>query len=175
MLIVDRHTATRASWPLRTLGACALLALLNVAAGSADSKDHRASTTIVNASVSADQSTLYVGGTGFGAAPTVILDGLVLGGVQVDPSGNFLTAIMPALGPGSYQLVVMAGAQKHQNGDDDGARMASFALAVGAVGPKGDKGDQGIRGQNGDTGAKGEKGDPGGPGPKGDQGSPGNR
>src|SRR4051812_12075876 len=159
---------------MRTLhGPPGLLVLLNVPSGSAD--QGRPPTTVINATVSADQSTLFVTGTGFGRAPIVALDGLVLGGVKVDPSGRMLTAVMPALQPGSYQLLVSDGADKRRNDGDEGARIASFVLTVGAVGPSGRNGDPGTPGAKGDKGEPGLQGDRGQPGIQGIQGLQGDR
>ena len=128
--------------------------------------DHHPRTTIVSAAVSADQSTLFVAGTGFGSAPVVTLDGMPVGGVSVNATGTALTALMPTLTPGSYLLVVKEHAKRHDD-DDDGARVASFALTVGAVGPEGPTGPQGIQG------AQGLQGPQGIPGPAGPQGAVG--
>jgi hypothetical protein len=150
--------------------AVTFLVLLTVPAAVAD--ERRPATTIVNAAVSTDQSTLFVRGMGFGRSPMVVLNGFILGGVQVDTSGTLLTALMPVLQPGSYQLLVFEGAGRRQNDDGNGDRdrVASFVLTVGAAGPKGDKGDKGDKGNQGDPGPQGSQGIQGVPG---SQGPPG--
>jgi len=167
------------------LRACALTAAAAVAATMAarvvHADGHGQATTIVDASVSADQSMVIVRGTGFGSAPAVALDGMLLGGVAVNANGTQVTAVMPSLQPGSYLLMVQRN-RARGDGDDDGSRVASFVLTVGAVGAKGDKGDkgdQGIQGVKGDQGIQGVKGDqgiqgiPGPQGLKGDKGDKG--
>ncbi len=152
------------------LRGCALTIATTIAASVTVSvvraDGHGQATAIVDASVSADQSMLLVRGTGFGSAPAVYLDGMLLGGIAVNASGTQVTAIMPALQPGSYLLMVQRNRMRRDD-DDDGARVASFVLAVGAVGPNGEKGDKGDKGDQGD---KGDKGDQGIQGVKGDQG-----
>lgn len=150
-------------------------ALVVVCAGAGTARadnDRNPQSAIVSASVSADQSMLLVTGAGFGTAPAVVLNGLLLGGVTVNAKGTALTAIMPALPPGSYLLVVQRNRpRRHDNrhDDDDDSRVATFVLTVGAVGPKGDQGDQG------DQGVQGEKGDPGDQGIQGEKGDQGDQ
>ena len=128
--------------------------------------DEHGQLTVVSASVSADQATLTVTGSNFGPAPSVFLDGTALAGV-VGAGGTSLTVPMPALGPGSYRLVVVRAAVHHGRGhdrdddDDDGGRAGAFVLTVGAVGPKGDKGDTGDTGAIGPMGATGSTGSTG--------------
>jgi len=152
-------------------------AVLCAAALRADGDDRQP--RIISALVSADQSTLLVTGTGFGSAPLVALDGMLLGGVHVNARGTALTANMPALPPGSYELLVKNRSlrrdddkkthdnnndKKHDDDNDDNDHVASFVLTVGAVGPKGDKGDTGATGP---TGPMGPIGPPGPTGPTG--------
>ena len=144
----------------------ALLTTLIVAGTARADDDHSPRTSIVSASMSLDQSTLFVDGAGFGAAPAVSLDGMALGGVHVNGAGTALTANMPALPAGSYLLVVQRNG-KRQNGGDDDARVAAFVLSVGAVGLQGPKGDKGDAGQPGTQGPQGIQGPPG---PQGEQG-----
>jgi hypothetical protein len=140
--------------------------------------EHSARTAIVSAAISSDQSTLLLNGTGFGSAPAVALDGLLLGGVTVNPAGTAITAVMPALPPGSYLLMVQRNNRMRRD-DDDGSRVATFVLTVGANGPKGDTGakgdtgDQGIQGIQGIQGMPGIQGEKGDKGDKGDPGAPG--
>src|SRR3954451_23425991 len=109
------------------------------------------------AAVSADQSMLFVDGANFqGASAT--LAGMPLGGIQVDATGQHLLAVMPALSPGSYRLVIT-----------NGSKTCEFALAVtsnapaastasGATGPTGPTGPTGATGATGPTGPKGPTG-----------------
>ena len=59
-------------------------------------------------------------GTGFGQNPLVALDGMLLGGVRVNARGTALTANMPALPPGSYELLVQN--RSRRNDDKKEAR-----------------------------------------------------
>jgi hypothetical protein len=147
----------------------ASVAVIVMAAGSAlarddDRDDRRTDATIIGATVSADQSTLFVSGAGFGSAPAVALDGMLLGGVRVNANGTELTATMPALPPGSYQLLVQR-RQKDRKGHDDDEQLASFVLTVGAVGAAGPKGDKGDKGETGAIGPQGPIGLTGPQGP----------
>src|SRR5207247_554302 len=112
--------------------------------------------------VSATQAggTLTVGGTGFGTAPVVMLNGVQLTPVVVNSAGTSLTTPMPTLAPGTYQLVVVSG----------GNRSAAFEMAIGVQGPAGPQGPQGPKGDTGATGATGPQGPQG---PKGDTGATG--
>src|SRR5262249_7500749 len=95
------------------------------AARAANDDDHRHDITIISATVSADQSTLFVEGKGFGSDPRVALDGLLLGGVTVNADGTSLTANMPALQPGSYQLLVQNKRGRQHDPDDDDHHVAA--------------------------------------------------
>jgi hypothetical protein len=117
---------------------------------------------IGTATVSADQSTLFVTGANFGTRPLVMLANIVLGGVQVASTGGQLTALMPALPPGSYRLVISRGSGSNRTDGMD--------VTVGAVGPKGEVGAVGPKGDTGETGAPGPEGPAGPQGAKGDQG-----
>jgi hypothetical protein len=123
---------------------------------------------ILSATVSADQSTLFVTGAYFGYRPLVTLGNVVLGGVQVAATGTQLTALMPALPPGTYRLMISS-----RSGSD---RPATFELTIGTTGPKGETGATGADGPigpKGDTGDTGPKGATGDPGPQGPPGPPG--
>src|SRR5215213_9915360 len=62
---------------------------------------------ITSTSVSTDRSTLFVFGERFGTTPPkVTLNDQVLAGVTVDATGTTLSALMPAIGPGLYRVVV---------------------------------------------------------------------
>jgi collagen triple helix repeat protein len=134
-----------------------------------DGDDDYLRPTISTAAVSTDQTTLFVTGANFGSRPLVILANIVLGGVQVSSTGGQLTALMPALPPGSYRLVISRGSD----------RSAGMDVTVGAVGPKGEigavgeTGPQGAKGDQGETGPQGVKGDTGAQGPIGPQGPEG--
>ncbi|MBZ5555717.1 MAG: hypothetical protein LAO77_00435 [Acidobacteriia bacterium] len=160
--------------------ACAAALAASAVRVAAD--DHHSQLAIMSAAVSADQSTLMVTGANFGMAPSVTLDGMPLGGVAVNGDGTSLTAVMPALPPGSYLLVVTRPRGRHfdrdkkrwdDDDDDDGARSGAFILTAGAVGPKGDKGDKGDQGDQGPQGIQGIQGVPGAPGAQGPQGAVG--
>jgi mRNA interferase MazF len=140
------------------------LGCVNAAWAGDDDNNH---TTIVNATVSQDQLTLSVTGTGFGKNPFVALNNMLLGGVVVNATGTGLVATMPHLEPGSYQLLVLG--KKHKQ-DDDSDRVGVFVLTVGAVGPKGEKGD---KGDKGDQGVQGNDGTPGTNGTNGKDGKDG--
>jgi hypothetical protein len=145
-----------------------------------DDDDSSRTLAIATATVSADQSTLFVTGVNFGTRPLVILANIVLGGVQVAATGGQLTALMPTLPPGSYRLVISRGSGSNRS---DGMDVTVGAVGpkgeVGAVGPKGDTGDIGATGPEGPAGPQGAKGDHGdvgetGPmGPQGLRGEPG--
>jgi len=167
----------------RVFGGIALALALTVSAVHAESSSNHSvsgfnggsdddyGTVIVSATVSVDQGTLFVTGQYFGSRPLVILGGVVLGGVQVSATGTQLTALMPALPPGTYRLMISRG-----SGSD---RSASFFLTLGTTGPKGETGASGAdgpigpKGDTGDPGPQGAKGDPGPQGPPGPEGPQG--
>jgi hypothetical protein len=122
------------------------------------------SPVVTAATVSADQSTLFVDGVNFPKSPIVTLGGIPLGGVQVDAACQRLTALMPALQPGSYKLVIAGG---------NGNSSAELAVAVGAVGPAGAVGPTGPPGPAGENGAAGANGADGATGPAGPTGPTG--
>jgi hypothetical protein len=69
--------------------------------------DHRdAPPVILFAAVSEDGATLHASGANFQGEPFVTLGGILLGGVAVvrESDVDRLTALMPALLPGSYRL-----------------------------------------------------------------------
>ena len=120
---------------------------------------------ITSAAVSADETTLFVSGGNFGRAPQLFLGNVRLGGVDVNRAGTELTAVMPALAPGSYRLVI---ARNHTL-----SNYVVFELTVGAVGATGPKGDTGPAGAVGAAGEVGPTGPQGAPGPAGAAGAPG--
>lgn len=136
-----------------TAGAIILAATLSVGAQGNSKKP-----VITAAQISLDQSSLWVEGENFGRNPTVVLDGMQLGGVQVDATGRHVIAVMPSLPPGTYKLEI--GTRGNQS--------AELSLTVGAVGPPGrlarmgredrpdEPGRQGLRGRTqGRTGSDG--------------------
>src|SRR5215471_1218938 len=58
------------------------------------------------AAISGDRTILFVRGSNLGPNPLVTLDGLTLGGVQVDAIGQQLIAQMPTVTSGTYRLRV---------------------------------------------------------------------
>jgi hypothetical protein len=121
------------------------------------------------ASVSLDQTTLFVEGVNFGQNPAVTLDAVALGGIQVDATGRYLIALMPVLQPGTYKLQVKT----------IGSLTAEMSLAVGSIGPAGPMGPagpvgpKGIPGPIGPAGPAGPVGPTGAVGPKGNTGPAG--
>ena len=122
---------------------------------------------ITAASVSADQTTLFVAGDNLGT-PRVTVGGIELSPVTVDTTGTMLSAPLPALPPGSYALAVWRGPSTTQS--------AFFVVTIGAQGPQGATGATGPQGEIGPMGPQGETG-PTGPqgaiGPTGPQGPAG--
>jgi hypothetical protein len=113
--------------------------------------------------ISADGSTLYATGYNFASTSSVTLGSSALGGIQVNTAGTALSALMPALSPGSYQLVVTT----------RGNKSAAFEITVGAQGPQGEPGPPGEPGADGAAGAAGAAGATGAQGPQGIQGPAG--
>jgi hypothetical protein len=162
--------------PTRTAAVVALLTALTITVGAAEKQPPKAtsfSTTttseagkpaIAAASVSADQTTLFVEGE-YLDSPIVMLGNMQLTGVVADAAGRHISALMPALPPGTYLLQVTA-----RNWT------AQFAVAVGVpgnggpAGPIGPTGETGPTGPAGEPGSRGEPGPPGEPGPWGETG-----
>jgi hypothetical protein len=122
---------------------------------------------ITAASVSADQTTLFVAGSNLGT-PRVTIGGIELTPVIVDSTGTMLSAPMPSLAAGSYALAIWRGPSATQS--------AFFVLAVGAqgttgatgaTGPQGPAGTNGVDGATGPQGATGAQGQTGATGPQG--------
>lgn len=113
------------------------------------------------ATVSADQSTLFVEGINFQGV-SASLAGIPLGGVQVDPTGRHMIALMPALQPGSYRLVVA-----------NSSKWCEFELTIGGAGPAGPTGPTGPMGPTGANGTNGTNGVDGAQGPTGPTGPAG--
>ena len=76
-------------------------AVLCTAALRADGDDRQP--RIISARVSADESTLFVTGTGFGRAPLVALDGRLLDVLGVPAGGTAIIAKMPAAAAGELR------------------------------------------------------------------------
>src|SRR3954464_6342139 len=67
------------------------------------STDDRDSTpAIASVVLSADQTILFVSGSNLDRRSIVVLGGLMLGGIEISEDGTRLTALMPALSPGTY-------------------------------------------------------------------------
>jgi len=127
---------------------------------SSTASAQKQSPTVIAARLSADGSVLTIDGSGFGASPVVTLGGFFLDGVAVNSIGTYITALAPALPPGSYQLFVQSGNNKS----------AAFEMTFGAEGPEG---PQGPAGPEGPAGADGAQGPEGPQGPAGSQGPAG--
>ena len=126
---------------------------------------------ITTAAVSADETTLLVGGHNFGANPRVTVGGIELSPVTVDSTGTMLSAPLPTLPPGTYALTVWRGPSATQ--------AAFFVVTIGEQGPAGPPGPTGATGPPGEpgppgpAGANGTNGAPGAPGPQGPPGPAG--
>jgi hypothetical protein len=158
---------------IRLLAGILIVGVATVSVARADD-DHRSRAVVTSTSVSADQTTLSVDGANFGTSPDATLDGVPLGGVVVNPNGTSFTAVMPALPPGSYLLLVRRRDHGRHHDDADEGDVAAFVVTVGAIGPKGDQGvqgDPGIPGPPGAPGATGAAGAPGQQGPAGPAGA----
>lgn len=148
---------------MKTLGRWSLIVLIAVGllSGTAAAQKGASQTpVVVSSSISVGGDVLFVEGTGFGTAPTVSLGGVLLGGVVVNTIGTHLTADMPALTPGTYQLVVASGNNKS----------AAFEMTLGAQGPAGPAGPPGPQGVPGPAGPQGAPGVAGPAGPQGPAG-----
>ena len=132
--------------------------------------------TINAASVSADQSTLFVAGSGFGT-PRVTVGGIELSPVIVDVNGTMLSAPMPSLAAGSYALAVWRGPSATQSAffivTVGGQGAPGATGATGPQGPAGAAGAQGAIGPQGPAGANGAAGPAGAQGPIGLTGAQG--
>lgn len=124
-----------------------------------------ATPVITSAIISVDGTTLFIEGSGFGSTPSVALGGVFLPAVG-NSVGTTITAPMPELPPGSYQLQVWNG-----NKSSDGFEMTLGAQ--GARGPQGEPGPEGPAGPAGPMGPQGEPGRQGEPGPTGPAGATG--
>ncbi len=103
---------------------------------------------------------LVINGSHFGTAPAVTLNGSPVT-VSNSSDTTIVVQVPPALGPGSYTLVVING-QTHQTGTSVGT--------IGAVGPTGPQGPQGPQGVQGSVGPQGLPGAPGATGADGPTG-----
>src|SRR3954468_5311341 len=68
--------------------------------------DDDSSPRIASVVVSADQVILFVAGSNFDRRSVLTIGDFSLGGVQVSPDGRSITALMPAVPPGTYRLVI---------------------------------------------------------------------
>jgi len=127
-------------------------AAAGVAPGRAFDDDDKSSAAITSVVLSADQTILFISGRNLDRTATVILGNFVLGGVQVSPAGDQLTALMPAVGPGTYRLVIV------RRSSDGSSKAATADVTVGAVGPRGPQGEVGPRGPQGEIGLTGPDG-----------------
>lgn len=100
---------------------------------------------------------LTVNGVNFGTDPSVTLGGVILTDVVVNSIGTSLTATMPPLAPGTYQLTVQSGNNKS----------AAFEMTLGVQGPTGPTGPTGPMGLPGGQGIPGATGATGATGPVG--------
>jgi hypothetical protein len=183
----------------RTAALAALVILASTAIVSAENNknagDGNKKPTIIAASVSADQTTLFIEGEDFGQRPKVTVGTTALKGVAVDAAGRYISAQLPALSPGTYLLLVdnqkftaqfvvsLYGEESHDEtggvgpaGPEGPAGPAGPEGPAGATGPAGPAGPTGPAGAKGDTGATGANGvaGPAGPiGPVGPAGAPG--
>jgi hypothetical protein len=110
--------------------------------------------------ISSDQTTLQVEGENFDRTAVVSLYGMPLGGVQVDSTGRHLTALMPALPPGTYKLRIST-----RRGLAD-----VMSITIGTTGPAGPEGPAGPAGAAGVEGPMGPAG-PAGPAGSGSTGA----
>jgi len=141
----------------------ALMAVCAVALSAASVVAQNSFPVVTSVIMSADGSTLHATGYNFASTSSVTLVGYALGGIQVNAAGTALSALMPALSPGSYQLVVTT----------RGNKSAAFEITVGAQGPQGDPGPPGEPGPQGPQGEQGPQGTQGIPGPAGATGATG--
>jgi hypothetical protein len=121
---------------LRVSVITAALVLLMVSSAGAQG-DHRDDPPVILfAAVSADGATLSVSGTNFPSEPFVTLGGMLLGGVAVVRQSDVdrLTALMPALLPGSCRLRLY---DRVPGGDEEDAGMlVSFDVGIGVAGTR---------------------------------------
>ncbi len=160
---------------LALAAAAATLVFATTAPLSADSARHQL--TITNAVPDVTGSALYVSGANFGSgAPWVTLNGMPVTVLASTP--NQISVELPAAvvaTPGSYLLTV-ARSDRSRHRDDEGGRVASFVVTIGATGPQGPQGpqgDPGPQGPQGDIGPQGPQGDTGAQGPQGLKGDKG--
>jgi len=128
------------------------------------------SVTLVSASVTSDQTTIVISGSGFGTSlPDVTLGASPLHGITIDAAGTLITAALPAsTPPGTYVLTVTRKSTPSSS--------ATMSLTIGAGGPAGPTGPTGPTGPQGPVGLQGPRGDTGAtgsPGSKGDTGATG--
>jgi plastocyanin len=123
------------------------------------------------ASVSEDQTTVFIDGEHFGRRPRVWVAGQPLTDVTVDAGGTRIVATLPPLSPATYLLELRTRDRGYFRDDDQHA--AAFVLVIGAVDTTGPAGPPGPPGPPGATGSAGPPGPPGATGPAGPPGPPG--
>jgi hypothetical protein len=115
----------------------AVSALLGAASVLAQSDHEHERPVILYTAVSADGATLHASGSNFPRDPFVTLGGITLGGIAVvsDPDVDRLTALMPALPPGSYRLR-LSDAIFDRDAPDTHS-LVSFDMTIGVAGTSG--------------------------------------
>jgi len=90
---------------------------------------------ILYAAVSTDGATLRVSGIDIPDQPFITLGGMLLGGVTIEhePDVDRLTALMPAVPPGSYRLRLYDRVPRED--DEDAGMLVSFDMTIGLTAP----------------------------------------
>ena len=140
-----------------------LVCLIAIGLLSSQLSAQKQTPVIIAATISVDGTTLFIQGMGFGALPTVTLGGVILDGVSVNSIGTQITAFMPVLPDGTFQLTVQSGNTKS----------IAFEMTLGVRGPEGPQGPQGPPGPAGVNGVDGLPGPPGATGATGPVGPQG--
>ena len=109
----------------------AAFVFLGVVPARAQSDQEARPAVILYAAVSADGATMHVSGADFPDEPFVTLGGILLGGVTVvhEPDVDRLTALMPAVPPGSYRLNLYDRVPRED--DEDADMLVSFDITIG--------------------------------------------
>ncbi len=121
---------TRAS-RLRVSVFATALVLVGVSSARAQGDQRDDPPVILYATVSTDGATVHVSGIDIPDEPFVTLGGILLGGVTVvrEPDVDRLTALMPAVPPGSYRLRLH---DRLPGGDDEDTEvLVSFDITIG--------------------------------------------
>ena len=111
----------------------AALVFASVSPASAQGEQRDDSPVILYAAVSTDGATLQVSGIDIPDQPFVTLGGILLGGVTVvhEPDVDRLTALMPAVPPGSYRLRLYDRVPSED--DQDAGMLVSFDVTIGVT------------------------------------------